>query len=51
MGFYKVNFSGYAIVKADSEEEAMEIYDSEDIYTETKIDDVEKADNNIAMYM
>lgn len=50
MGFYKVNFSGYAIVKADSEE-AIEIYDSDDIFTETRVDDVEKADGNIAMYM
>lgn len=43
---YKVNFSGFAYVKADSEEEAREkvLYEADAIYSETQVDNIEEVD-------
>lgn len=43
---YKVNFSGFAYVEADSEEEAREkvLYEDEAIYSETQVDNIEEVD-------
>lgn len=43
---YKVNFSGFAYVKADSEEEAREkvLYEDDAIYSETQVDNIEEVD-------
>ena len=43
---YKVNYSGFAYVEADSEEEAKELfYDGEEIYKEWEVTDVEEVDD------
>ena len=41
---YKVNFSGFAYVKADSEEKAREnvLYENDAIYSETQVDNIEE---------
>ena len=41
---YKVNFSGFAYVEADSEEEAREkvLYEDDAIYSETQVDNIEE---------
>lgn len=43
---YKVSYTGFAYVEADSEEEAREkvLYEEEAIYSETEVDDIEKVD-------
>lgn len=43
---YKVNFSGFAYVEADSEEEAREkvLYEDDAIYSETQVDNIEEVD-------
>lgn len=43
---YKVNFSGFAYVEADSKEEAREkVLDEDDtIYFETQVDNIEEVD-------
>ena len=43
---YKVNFSGFAYVEADSEEEAREkvLYENDAIYSETQVDNIEEVD-------
>lgn len=43
---YKVNFSGFAYVEADSEEEAEEkvLYEDDAIYSETQADNIEEVD-------
>lgn len=43
---YKVNFSGFAYVEADSEEEAREkvLYKDDAIYSETQVDNIEEVD-------
>lgn len=46
MAKYKVNYSGFAYVEADSEEEAKELFESEDeIYKECEVTDVEEVDD------
>ena len=42
---YKVYYSGYALVEADSMEEAEEIYDYGSIYEEYGVDGVEEVDD------
>lgn len=45
---YKVNFSGFAYIEADSEEEAKDKYhDDNCVYVEANIDDVEEVDDFI----
>ena len=47
MAKYKVCYSGFAYIEADSEEEAIEIYDDDDygiIYEEKQVDKVEEID-------
>lgn len=41
---YKVNFSGFAYVEADSKEEAKEkvLYEDDAIYSETQVDSTEE---------
>lgn len=41
---YKVNFSGFAYVEADSKEEAREkvLYEDDAIYSETQVDNIEE---------
>ena len=41
---YKVNFSGFAYVEADFEEEAREkvLYEDDAIYSETQVDNIEE---------
>ena len=41
---YKVNFSGFAYVEADSKEEAKEkvLYEDDAIYSETQVDNIEE---------
>ena len=43
---YKVNFSGFAYVEADSKEEAREkvLYEDEAIYSETQVTYIEEVD-------
>lgn len=43
---YKVNFSGFAYVEADSKEEAREkvLYEDDAIYSETQVDNIEEVD-------
>lgn len=43
---YKVNFSGFAYVEADSEEEAREkvLYEDDAIYSETQVDNIKEVD-------
>lgn len=43
---YKVKFSGFAYVEADSEEEAREkaLYEDDAIYSETQVDNIEEVD-------
>ncbi len=41
---YRVNFSGFAYVEADSEDEAREDYEFNSIYEEKQIDNIEKVD-------
>ena len=41
---YKVNFSGFAYVEADSKEKAKEkvLYEDDAIYSETQVDNIEE---------
>lgn len=41
---YKVKYSGYAYVKAESLEEAEELYEDDAIYDERIIDEIEEVD-------
>lgn len=41
---YKVKYSGFAYVEAESLEEAEELYEDDAIYDERKIDDIEEVD-------
>lgn len=43
---YKVFYTGFAYVEADSEEEAREkvLYEDEAIYSETQVDNIEEVD-------
>ena len=43
---YKVNFSGFAYVEAESKEEAREkvLYEDDAIYSETQVDNIEEID-------
>lgn len=41
---YKVYYSGFAYVEADSEEEAMEDYEFSSVYEEKQINSVEEVD-------
>lgn len=41
---YKVNFSGFAYVEADSEDEAAENYDYDEVYRKEKIENIEEVD-------
>ena len=43
---YKVNFSGFAYVEADSEEEAREkvLYEDDAIYSETQVGNIEEVE-------
>lgn len=47
MAKYKVYYSGFAYVEADSAEEAEEDYDYSSIYDERQIDEVEEVDEFI----
>ena len=44
MAKYKVSFSGFAYVEADSSEEAMDEYEWSAIYEETSVDSVEEVE-------
>lgn len=44
MAKYKVYFSGFAYVEADSQEEAEDIYADEAIYEEVEVTDTEEVD-------
>lgn len=44
MAKYKVYYSGFAYVEADSEEEAREDYEFASVYDEQTIDNVEEVD-------
>ena len=44
MAKYKVYYSGYAYVEADSAEEAAESYEYDSIYEEFNVDGVEEVD-------
>ena len=47
---YKVNFSGYAYVEADSVEEAVENFNVDEFYREEEIEWIEEVDEfNISM--
>lgn len=43
---YKVSYTGFAYVEADSEEEAREkvLYEDDAIYSETQVDNIEEVD-------
>ena len=41
---YKVNFSGFAYVEADNEDEAVENYDYNEVYRKEKIENIEEVD-------
>ena len=41
---YKVNFSGFAYVEADNEDEAAENYDDFEVYRKEKIECIEEVD-------
>lgn len=41
---YKVNFSGFAYIEADNEDEAAENYDYDEVYREEKIENIEEVD-------
>ncbi len=41
---YKISFSGFAYVEADSENEACEDYEFNSIYEEKQIDNIEEVD-------
>ena len=41
---YKVNFSGFAYVEADNEDEAAENYNVYEVYREEKIECIEEVD-------
>lgn len=43
---YKVSYTGFAYVEADSEEEAREkvLYEDDVIYSETQVDNIEEVD-------
>lgn len=47
MAKYKVYYSGFAYVEADSEEEAMEDYEDFNVYEERQIEEVEEVDDFI----
>lgn len=47
MAKYKVNYSGFAYVEADTPEEAEDIYEHFSVYEETQIDSVEEVDEFI----
>ena len=47
MAKYKVYYSGYALVEADSIEEAADTYDYGSIYEECEVDGVEEVDDFI----
>lgn len=43
---YKVNFSGFAYVEADSPDKAGDkVLDDDTVYSDTRIDDVEEVDS------
>ena len=43
---YKVKFSGFAYIEADSEDEAEECFDNEEfVYKETSVDSIEEVDD------
>lgn len=44
MAKYKVYYSGFAYVEADSVEEAREIYSYDSVYEECNVDGVEEVD-------
>lgn len=45
---YKVNFSGFAYVEAESEQEAKELFQNDEVeYMETEIDSTEEVDEFI----
>lgn len=45
MAKYKISFSGFAYVEADTEEEALELFDDDlDIFREQRIDSVTEVD-------
>ena len=44
MAKYKVYYSGFAYVEADSEEEALETYDYDSVYEEYGVDRIEEVD-------
>lgn len=44
MTMYKVHFSGFAYVEADSPEEAEDIYEHFSVYEEKQVDDIEEVD-------
>lgn len=44
MSKYKVYYSGFAYVEADSEEEAIDNYEDDFIYDEKQVDEVEEVD-------
>lgn len=45
MAKYKVYYSGYAYVEADSIEEAAECYEYDNVYEEWAVDGVEEVDD------
>jgi hypothetical protein len=45
MAKYKVYYSGFACVEADSAEEAEENYECDNVYEETQIDGIEEVDD------
>lgn len=45
MAKYKISFSGFAYVEADTEEDALELFDDDlDIFREQRIDSVTEVD-------
>ena len=42
---YKVNFSGFAYVEADSEDEAIDLYIDLSVYSEQTVTSVEEVDD------
>lgn len=52
MAKYRVNFSGFAFIEADSEEDAKERfwYDPEECYQECQVDNVEEVDEFVVHF-
>lgn len=47
MAKYKVNYTGFAYVEADSPEEAEDIYEHFSVYEEKQVGDIEEVDEFI----